>query len=156
VVVTDEVLYVIDVNSPPETNPRWRWPMNGYDPQRTACLDCPETVPTSAPDPDDPLPTLVRFAPVAPNPFSGGGLFRYSLPVDAVVRLEIFDLRGRRLREIVRGEQSGGEQTVRFDGRDRAGRPLSNGSYVARLTVRGGDDAGSIDETVTRKFSVLR
>ena len=68
------------------------------------------------------------------------------------IKLEVFDVRGRRLRTVVKREESAGARTVFFDGRDRDGMPLANGQYFARLTVRAPEGI----ERLTRKFSLVR
>jgi flagellar hook assembly protein FlgD len=50
--------------------------------------------------------------------------------------LAVFDLRGRRLCTLVRGEVSQGRHSVIWDGCDDEGRRLPAGVYVARLTAR--------------------
>jgi hypothetical protein len=66
---------------------------------------------------------------VFPNPGSGQFQFRLSGPAPtAGVDLEIFDLRGRRLRTLVLGA---GQDLIRWDGTDRQGRRLAAGTYLA-------------------------
>ena len=66
---------------------------------------------------------------VYPNPGSGQFQFRVSgnLPA-AGFGLEIFDLRGRRVREL---RFVSGQDLIRWDGTDRLGRPLAAGTYLA-------------------------
>ncbi len=72
---------------------------------------------------------LVAF----PNP--GGGNFQFRLSgvsPSANLSLEIFDLRGRRVRVLGSGFVTG---SLKWDGKDRRGRPLAAGTYLA--VVRG-------------------
>ena len=82
-------------------------------------------------------PAWLWLAPPAPNPARGATLLRYTLPAAALVRLELFDLAGRRVREIEEGERFAGEHTARFDGSDADGRTIAAGLYFVRLEAGG-------------------
>ena len=72
---------------------------------------------------------------VYPNPGSGQFQFRVSgFSSTEGSSLEIFDLRGRRLREL---NFVAGQDLVRWDGTDSQGRPLAAGTYLA-VTRRAG------------------
>ena len=143
-------LVVVDVGYPQQSLAGWRWPMYGYDPQRTGCLNCSEDLVTAVDD--APTVTRISFAAPSPNPASGRVLFRYVLPAPAVVELQIIDVRGRRVSTVLKQEQSSGEHLIGFDGRDHNGIALADGQYFARLQVRG----PQASQTLTRKFSLLR
>jgi len=52
------------------------------------------------------------------------------------VRLAVYDLRGRRVRDLLEGVRAGGgHYAVPWDGRDDRGRPLPSGVYLYRLTA---------------------
>ena len=149
VFLTQTQMIMVDVNYPPESQPHLKWPMYGYDPQRTGCLDCEENLVSAAPIAGI---TRVSFAPPSPNPASGSLVFSYQIPSQASVKLEVFDIRGHRVRNVVRREELGGPYVVTFDGRSQKGQPLAAGQYFARLTVRG----PGINEVQSRKFTLLR
>lgn len=86
-----------------------------------------------------------------PNPFNPTTVVRYAIPErhgEGVVRLEIFNLLGQKIRTLVQERQPAGAYSVTWDGRDEAGRPVSTGVYVYRL--RAGDFVES------RKMVLLR
>ncbi|MDQ7051870.1 MAG: FlgD immunoglobulin-like domain containing protein [candidate division KSB1 bacterium] len=60
---------------------------------------------------------------------------RYQLSVASQVEMAIYDLRGRRVRTLVRGRQSAGEHTVTWDGKDDRGQIVSSGVYLYRLVA---------------------
>jgi hypothetical protein len=70
-----------------------------------------------------------------PNPFRQSTTIHYAVEHDAVVRMEIFDVAGRRLRTLVAERQGAGERTVEWDGRDDAGRSVAVGTYFCRIRV---------------------
>jgi hypothetical protein len=61
-----------------------------------------------------PTPTALRFYPPQPNPSAGAFRFAYDLPTPAHVRLEIFDLSGRRLTTLVSGDVDAGHHELRW------------------------------------------
>jgi hypothetical protein len=72
-----------------------------------------------------------------PNPFGQATAIRFATARLAEIDLSVFDLGGRRLRQLVAGMQPAGEHSVRWDGRDDAGRRLTGGIYFLRLTTPG-------------------
>lgn len=69
---------------------------------------------------------------------AGGTELVFVLPQSAEVSLAVYDLSGRQVRALLRGERfDAGRHPVRFDGRDDAGRPLGSGVYLYRLQVGG-------------------
>ncbi|MDX1547567.1 MAG: FlgD immunoglobulin-like domain containing protein [Rhodothermales bacterium] len=69
-----------------------------------------------------------------PNPFNPVTQITYTLPhPDAAVRLEVFDVAGRRVRVLFDGSQPAGTHQVTWDGTDAAGRPVPSGVYLSRL-----------------------
>lgn len=73
----------------------------------------------------------------APNPFNPRTEIRFSLDAPADVRLAVYDLRGRLVRDLVQGPRTAGDHTEVWDGRDDAGREVSSGVYLARLIADG-------------------
>jgi hypothetical protein len=72
-------------------------------------------------------------------PGAGTYRLRVELPAAMPVRLELFDLRGRRVRTLVHRELPAGVRTESWDLLDDAGRRVAPGVYYARLdTPRGG------------------
>ena len=65
-----------------------------------------------------------------PNPFNPTTTIRYELPERSFVSLEIFNLLGDRMRDIVEAEQGSGIHSVSFDGSE-----LSGGTYFYRITA---------------------
>lgn len=80
-----------------------------------------------------------------PNPFgAGGATIAYDLPQKTEVRIEVYDVLGRRVAVLVDGEeQPAGRQTVRFSG---AG--LASGLYLYR--VRAGKHTATGQMTLVR------
>lgn len=88
--------------------------------------------------------TSGRMVQLLSNP--GRGEVGFAVDVDASGRgrLEIFDLSGRRLATVVDRTLEVGRHTVRWDGRDEAGRELGSGAYFYRCTQAGRVATGAI------------
>jgi len=71
--------------------------------------------------------------PNQPNPFNPSTAIRYGLDKTTNIQLAIYDLHGRLVQELVRGKKSAGEHRTIWNGKDRHGRPVSSGLYLARL-----------------------
>ncbi|MFC1538233.1 T9SS type A sorting domain-containing protein [Candidatus Latescibacterota bacterium] len=65
-----------------------------------------------------------------PNPFNPTTTINYSIPINGLVSLEIFDILGRKIISLVNEEKSAGEYAVLFDASE-----LSNGIYFYRLQM---------------------
>lgn len=82
-------------------------------------------------------PAEIAFAPPSPNPARGPVTLRFALPREAPVRLGIYDVGGRRVRELASGRQTAGEHVLDWDLRDELGRAVGAGLYFARLELEG-------------------
>jgi hypothetical protein len=93
---------------------------------------------TGEPAPSSPVTGLGAH----PNPFNGGTVIRFELERAGRVRLEIFDLSGRRVWSSAEIETTEGEIRVAWDARDTAGRSLPSGAYFCRVNHEGVTVAG--------------
>jgi hypothetical protein len=84
--------------------------------------------------PPVPLATLYVNTP---NPFNPRTTIAFDLPRAGRVRLEIFDVRGRRLCGLVAAVLPAGAHRVIWDGMLESGMPAPSGTYVYRLDLDG-------------------
>ena len=96
---------------------------------------------TSAPAPD----VLVIDGRLRgrPNPFNPSTEFQFELARASYVVLEVFDMRGRLVRPLFRGELDRGPQAIPWNGRDDQGAQVSSGAYLARLKRSDGSESVS-------------
>ncbi|PEN14482.1 DNA-binding protein [Longibacter salinarum] len=80
-------------------------------------------------------PDQVVVEPPAPNPFRDATTIRYVLPESKDVKVEVYDLLGRRLHTLVNKRQSAGEHTIRWNGTRGNGASLSSGMYFVRMNL---------------------
>ncbi len=76
--------------------------------------------------------SALRLA-ASPNPASGAMRFAMTLPRAGHVSLAIYDLTGRRVATLVKGERAAGSHRVVWDGIASDGRAAAAGVYLARL-----------------------
>lgn len=68
-----------------------------------------------------------------PNPFQGSTRIRFTVPERLPVTLTVFDVQGRRVRELLAARDLSGPQQVVWDARDDFGRSVSPGVYFYGL-----------------------
>ncbi|MFY0605982.1 MAG: T9SS type A sorting domain-containing protein [Cyclobacteriaceae bacterium] len=69
-----------------------------------------------------------------PNPFTDRTVIDYSLPQDGLARIDIFDDKGRLVRNLLLGRQFKGDNRVFWDGTNSTGTKLRAGVYFCVLT----------------------
>lgn len=79
----------------------------------------------------------LSFARPSPNPVRARARLEFTLPTRSSMELAAFDLLGRRVRWLARGEHPAGLHDLEWDLRDDAGRSVSPGLYLLRLRVAG-------------------
>ena len=77
----------------------------------------------------------VSFIRNHPNPFSQTTTITYSLKYRARVKIEIYDLFGRRVANVENGIREQGEYSVEWDARDERGNEMQNGIYFAEIST---------------------
>lgn len=74
---------------------------------------------------------------VLPNPWATSVSLEFTLERAASVRLDVWDVRGRLVRNFLDSRVDEGLHRVTWDGRDRAGANVASGVYFVRLTFGG-------------------
>lgn len=97
-----------------------------------------------------PLPSGFSLLQNYPNPFNRQTVITYALPLEAQVRLDLFNVLGERVLSIVRGDQRGGTRKELLEAA-----ALPSGAYFYRLTVTMPGVAGGAWE-MTRKVILLK
>ncbi|MFO8029612.1 MAG: T9SS type A sorting domain-containing protein [Cyclonatronaceae bacterium] len=89
------------------------------------------------------LPVSFALQQNYPNPFNPSTTIRFELPMDVKVRLEVFDMLGRRVAVLADGEYGSGHHSVQFNTGN-----LASGLYLYRLQAP--------NFTQTRKMMVIK
>jgi hypothetical protein len=74
---------------------------------------------------------------VSPVPASSALRIEYLLPRATEVRLSIYDISGKLVRNLADGSEQGGSRVVPWDGKDSQGRKVPSGTYFVRLEACG-------------------
>jgi ligand-binding sensor domain-containing protein len=77
-----------------------------------------------------------------PNPFNPSTRIEYSLPERGNVTLVVYDIFGRKVRDLVSGFFSAGKHSAVWNGCDMNGNHVSSGVYFSSLAMRGKATAG--------------
>jgi hypothetical protein len=78
---------------------------------------------------------VVNFSAPFPNPAVSTTRFAVSLAQPNWVRIEAFDIEGRKVRTLAMGQYSAGHFDMRWDLRDDFGRSLEAGTYLVRSQI---------------------
>lgn len=81
------------------------------------------------------LPSEVRLFTNYPNPFNESTWIQYDLAAQGDVSLDIFDLVGGKVINLVKSEKPAGSHRISWDGRHEQGNFAPSGVYLCRLQV---------------------
>lgn len=97
---------------------------------------------------DPQVPAQFALEQNYPNPFNPSTNIRYALPAAAQVKVEVYDLTGRRVAGLVNNYQAAGTYNVTWNGVNDLGEKVSSGVYFCHIK------AGSFEKTM--KMSLLK
>jgi len=102
------------------------------------------------------IPENFELSQNYPNPFNPSTTFEFSLPQNSTATFVIYDILGRQVNKLLDGKQfDAGRYTLRWNGKNEAGIPVSSGLYIYRIDIKPEDKSGSLF-TKTRKMVLLR
>ncbi len=87
------------------------------------------------------LPAEFSLSQNYPNPFNPTTMISYNLPTAAQVRLDVYNILGAKIANLVDAKQSAGSYKVNWNAMDNLGRPVSAGVYFYRI------EAGTFSKT---------
>ena len=91
---------------------------------------------------------MFRLLAVYPNPTRERATVMFTLPGPSELAIQVFDVTGRRVRDVFSGTLPGGHQVIAWDGRDEGRRVAASGVYFVRITGEAG--------FATRKLLITR
>ncbi len=68
-----------------------------------------------------------------PNPFNPTTVIEYALPKASEVKIQIYNILGQKVRNLVDESQEAGYKTIHWDGKDDHGNEVSSGVYFYRI-----------------------
>jgi hypothetical protein len=84
------------------------------------------------------VPEALRLAPNYPNPFNASTVIGFSVSSAQAyehIEVAVYDVQGRRVRQLLRRPLPSGNYTVRWDGQLDDGNPAASGVYFCRLQI---------------------
>ena len=82
---------------------------------------------------DEPIELITTLHRAYPNPFNPETTIGFSLADAGHVTIEIYNIRGQKIRTLVNSEYVAGQHSVVWDGKDERGREASGGVYLYRF-----------------------
>ncbi|NHZ84780.1 MAG: T9SS type A sorting domain-containing protein [Planctomycetia bacterium] len=79
------------------------------------------------------IPTDFSLKQNYPNPFNPSTTITFDLSEETDVKISIYDMTGRLVRELVNQTMTVGSKTINWDGMDEVGNPVSGGVYFYNL-----------------------
>jgi hypothetical protein len=78
-------------------------------------------------------PDRFGLSPNYPNPFNPTTTISFQLPDKADVTLAVYNMRGQKVRTLVRQELGAGYYDIVWEGRDDQGRSVASGVYIYQM-----------------------
>ena len=101
-----------------------------------------------------PLPDLqYALSQNYPNPFNPGTTIFYELPFAAAVTLSVYDILGREVKTLARGQLTRGSYNTGWDGTDERGVHVAAGVYIYRLNAVGLD---GVEKVMSKTMLLVR
>jgi len=72
-----------------------------------------------------------------PNPFNAQTTLAFTMPSESMATLAVYDITGRKVRELLAGDMRAGRHCVLWDGTDGDGVSVGSGLYFSRLSAGG-------------------
>ncbi|MDO9578200.1 MAG: FlgD immunoglobulin-like domain containing protein [Candidatus Cloacimonadales bacterium] len=84
-----------------------------------------------------------------PNPFNPSTTIAFNLPESGQVTLEIYNIKGQKVKTLIDAQLSSGSYSVTWNGKNDAGKLVSSGEYISKLKVNG-------EEAAVQKMLLLK
>lgn len=95
------------------------------------------------------VPTDFALKPNFPNPFNPSTTIAYDVPVQAQMTIEVYNLLGQVVVQLVNEYMAAGSYTVTWNGMNASGQSVASGTYLYRIV-------SSTGFTQTRRMTLLK
>jgi len=107
---------------------------------------------TDAGDIDDEVIGQIGITGIYPNPFNPTTNIKFSLKADAKVSLNIYNVRGQKVKTLINDNMQAGYHSIIWDGRDESGKSVTSGVYFSSFDAENdGSDYTSIKKMILLK-----
>ena len=83
-----------------------------------------------------------------PNPFNPETKIEYSIPSESKIELSIYNIKGQKVKTLIKGTQQSGSYSIIWDGKDENEKPVGSGLYFYKLKTK--------DKELTKKMLLLK
>ena len=90
------------------------------------------------------IPTNYSLSDNYPNPFNSETIINYSLPKDSYVHLEIYNMRGQRVKTLINSTQTACYKQISWDGTDEHSVGVGSGIYIYKIQAGNFIQAGKM------------
>ncbi len=94
------------------------------------------------------LSSEIALYPNSPNPFNPETVISFNLPVKTKISLQIYNIKGQRVKTLTDAELEAGQHKIVWNGKDEARKAAASGVYFYRLEAAG--------KVLTRKMLLLK
>ncbi len=98
------------------------------------------------------IPLVTKLQGNFPNPFNPATSIKYALHEDAKICIEIFNIKGQKVKTLIDEQQSAGYHSVMWNGKDNSGKTAASGLYFYKMASEG----NSGDYTSIKKMILLK
>ena len=85
---------------------------------------------------DKQMPSIYTLHQNFPNPFNPTTQINYEMPEDALVKVVIFDVMGRKVKTLMNESQSSGYHSLLWDATNDMDESISAGMYIYTIQAR--------------------
>ncbi len=90
---------------------------------------------TAVPDGTPTIEAAGGYESISPNPFNPTAEIKFVVNRDNLVQLNVYNIRGEKVRTLVQDRLPANSYSFTFDGKDDTGQSLASGTYFARLRI---------------------
>jgi hypothetical protein len=83
------------------------------------------------------IPLATKLQRNFPNPFNPTTSIKYALHEDAKICIEIFNIKGQKVKTLIDKKQSAGYHAVMWNGKDNSGKTAASGLYFYKMASEG-------------------
>ncbi|MDO9576581.1 MAG: T9SS type A sorting domain-containing protein [Candidatus Cloacimonadales bacterium] len=94
-----------------------------------------------------PVPTQIEITNF-PNPFNPETTLFFSLPNEQKIELSVYNLKGQKVRQLVKGQFPSGNNSIVWNGKDDSGKQVCSGVYLYKLETA--------DKIISKKMLLLK
>lgn len=89
----------------------------------------------------NPLSLVTKLGSNFPNPFNPSTQINFQIAQESDVDISIYNIKGQKVKQLVRSQRSFGQHSVVWDGKDGHDQPVASGIYFYKLNVNGKTEA---------------